>query len=77
MLRQCGVRPVGIQLVLAQLALRNASLSPAFGNEFMPKDSIADVSAEECRGHKAIVLTPTRLSCCKQFTHRNAAASRS
>jgi hypothetical protein len=29
------------------------------GNEFLLWDSIADVSAEECRGHKAIVLTPT------------------
>ena len=29
------------------------------GNEFLLWDSIADVSAEECRGHKVIVLTPT------------------
>jgi hypothetical protein len=29
------------------------------GNEFLPWDSIADVSAEECRGQKAILLTPT------------------
>ena len=29
------------------------------GNEFLLWDSIADVSVEECRGHKAIVLTPT------------------
>ncbi|MGX4769832.1 STM3941 family protein [Bradyrhizobium guangdongense] len=29
------------------------------GNEFLPWDSIADVSADECRGQKAIVLTPT------------------
>ncbi|WP_426613999.1 hypothetical protein [Bradyrhizobium sp. McL0616] len=28
------------------------------GNEFLLWDSIADVSVEECRGHKAIVLTP-------------------
>jgi hypothetical protein len=38
------------------------------GNEFLLWDSIADVSAEECRGHKVIVLTPTpalqrQLSC--------------
>jgi hypothetical protein len=29
------------------------------GNEFLLWDSIADVSADECRGHKVIVLTPT------------------
>lgn len=29
------------------------------GNEFLPWDSIAEISAEECRGHKMIVLTPT------------------
>ncbi|MDN4999717.1 STM3941 family protein [Bradyrhizobium sp. GCM10027634] len=29
------------------------------GNEFLPWDSIADVSAEDVRGHKAVVLTPT------------------
>jgi hypothetical protein len=29
------------------------------GNEFLLWDSIADVSAEECRGRKVIVLTPT------------------
>src|SRR3569833_2202520 len=29
------------------------------GNEFLPWDSIAGISAEECRGHKMIVLTPT------------------
>jgi hypothetical protein len=28
------------------------------GNEFLLWDSIADVSAEDCRGHKVIVLTP-------------------
>jgi hypothetical protein len=38
------------------------------GNEFLPWDSIADVSAQECRGHRAIVLTPSpallrQLSC--------------
>lgn len=38
------------------------------GNEFLLWDSIADVSAEECRGRKVIVLTPTpalrkQLSC--------------
>lgn len=38
------------------------------GNEFLLWDSIANVSAEECRGHKVIVLTPTpalqrQLSC--------------
>ncbi|KJC48898.1 STM3941 family protein [Bradyrhizobium sp. LTSP857] len=38
------------------------------GNEFLLWDSIADVSAEDCRGHKVIVLTPTpallrQLSC--------------
>jgi hypothetical protein len=38
------------------------------GNEFLLWESIADVSAEECRGHKVIVLTPTpalqrQLSC--------------
>lgn len=38
------------------------------GNEFLLWDSIADVSAEQCRGHKVIVLTPTpalqrQLSC--------------
>ena len=38
------------------------------GNEFPLWDSIADVSAEDCRGHKVIVLTPTsglqRQLCC-------------
>lgn len=29
------------------------------GNEFLLWDSIAEISAEECRGHKMIVLTPT------------------
>ena len=29
------------------------------GNEFLLWDSIADVSAEDCRGRKVIVLTPT------------------
>lgn len=29
------------------------------GNEFLPWDSIAEISAEESRGHKVIVLTPT------------------
>ncbi|MCK1358255.1 STM3941 family protein [Bradyrhizobium sp. 199] len=29
------------------------------GNEFLPWDSIAEISAEECGGHKMIVLTPT------------------
>ncbi|WP_183710082.1 STM3941 family protein [Bradyrhizobium sp. ERR14] len=29
------------------------------GNEFLPWDSIAEISAEESRGHKMIVLTPT------------------
>ena len=29
------------------------------GNEFLPWDSIAEISAEKCRGHKMIVLTPT------------------
>lgn len=38
------------------------------GNEFLLWHSIADVSAEQCRGHKVIVLTPTpalqrQLSC--------------
>lgn len=29
------------------------------GNEFLLWDSIAEISAEKCRGHKVIVLTPT------------------
>ncbi|WP_027572709.1 STM3941 family protein [Bradyrhizobium sp. WSM1743] len=29
------------------------------GNEFLPWESIAEISAEECRGHKTIVLTPS------------------
>lgn len=29
------------------------------GNEFLLWESIEEISAEECRGHKAIVLTPT------------------
>ncbi|WBL77096.1 hypothetical protein I3J27_29325 [Bradyrhizobium xenonodulans] len=29
------------------------------GNEFLLWDAIAEISAEECRGHKMIVLTPT------------------
>lgn len=29
------------------------------GNEFLLWESIAEISAEECRGHKMIVLTPT------------------
>lgn len=29
------------------------------GNEFLPWDSIAEISAEECGGHNIIVLTPT------------------
>ncbi|EJN13226.1 hypothetical protein PMI42_03425 [Bradyrhizobium sp. YR681] len=29
------------------------------GNEFLLWDSISEISAEECRGHKVIVLTPT------------------
>ncbi|WP_441239374.1 STM3941 family protein [Bradyrhizobium sp. 930_D9_N1_4] len=29
------------------------------GNEFLLWDSVAEISAEECRGHKMIVLTPT------------------
>lgn len=29
------------------------------GHEFLLWDSIAEISAEECRGHKIIVLTPT------------------
>jgi hypothetical protein len=38
------------------------------GNEFLLWESIAEVSAEDCRGHKVIVLTPTpalqrQLSC--------------
>jgi len=30
------------------------------GNEFLPWDSIAEISAEECGGHKMIVLTPNK-----------------
>lgn len=42
------------------------------GNEFLLWDSIADVSVEECRGHKVIVLTPTpalqrQLSCIRSL----------
>lgn len=38
------------------------------GNDFLPWDSIADISAEQCRGQKVIVLSPTpglqrQLSC--------------
>ncbi|WP_025034397.1 STM3941 family protein [Bradyrhizobium sp. DOA9] len=29
------------------------------GNEFLPWESIAEISADESRGHKAIVLTPS------------------
>ena len=29
------------------------------GDEFLPWDSIAEISAEQCRGHDTIVLTPT------------------
>ncbi|UPK37471.1 hypothetical protein IVB18_09295 [Bradyrhizobium sp. 186] len=50
------------------------------GNEFLLWESIADVSAEECRGHKVIVLTPTpalqrQLSCIRAMS-RTAHADR-
>ena len=45
------------------------------GNEFLLWDSIADVSAEDIRGHKAIVLTPSpalqrQLSCIRSAARR-------
>lgn len=50
------------------------------GNEFLLWESIADVSAEECRGHKLIVLTPTpalqRQLCCIHAASRGAQADR-
>jgi hypothetical protein len=50
------------------------------GNEFLLWDSIADVSAEECRGHKVIVLTPTpalqRQLCCIRAASRGTQADR-
>ena len=45
------------------------------GNEFLLWDSIADVSAEDCRGRKVIVLTPT--SALQQQLSFIRAASRS
>lgn len=50
------------------------------GNEFVLWDSIADVSAEESRGRKAIVLTPTpalqRQLACIRASSRGAQADR-
>ncbi len=50
------------------------------GNEFLPWDSIADVSAGKCRGHDAIVLTPTpalsRQLACLRFASRAAQSDR-
>ena len=50
------------------------------GNEFLLWDSIADVSAEECRGHKVIVLTPTpalqQQLCCIRAASRGTQADR-
>jgi hypothetical protein len=50
------------------------------GNEFLLWESIADVSAEECRGRKLIVLTPTpglqRQLCCVHAASRGAQADR-
>ncbi|MBR1088069.1 hypothetical protein JQ621_11405 [Bradyrhizobium manausense] len=54
----------GSVVILTNYGIRDLRI----GNEFLLWDSIADVSAEECRGHKVIVLTPTpalqrQLSC--------------
>lgn len=50
------------------------------GNEFLLWESIEDVSAEECRGHKVIVLTLTpafqRQLACLHATSRTAPADR-
>lgn len=50
------------------------------GNEFLLWDSIADVSAGKCRGHDAIVLTPTpalrRQLACLRFASRAAEPDR-
>jgi hypothetical protein len=50
------------------------------GAEFLLWDSIADVSAEECRGRKVIVLTPTpglqRQLSCIRASSRGAPADR-
>ena len=54
----------GSVVILTPYGIRDLRI----GNEFLLWDSIADVSAEEWRGHKVIVLTPTpalqrQLSC--------------
>lgn len=50
------------------------------GNEFLLWDSIAEISAEDDRGHKMIVLTPTpalqRLLSCTRTASRGAQADR-
>jgi len=45
----------GAVVIVTQYGIRDLRL----GNEFLLWDSITDVSAEECRGRKVIVLTPT------------------
>lgn len=47
-----GRRPV---VIVTSYGIRDLRI----GNEFLLWESIADVSAEECRGDKVIVLTPT------------------
>ena len=45
----------GPVLIVNRYGIRDLRL----GNEFLPWDSIARISAEECRGREMIVLTPT------------------
>lgn len=45
----------GPVLVVTSYGIRDLRI----GDEFLPWDSIAEISAENCRGHKMIVLTPT------------------
>jgi hypothetical protein len=61
---------VGPVVLLTPYGIRDLRI----GNEFLPWDSITDISAEDDRGHKMIVLTPTpalqrQLACIHAASH--------
>lgn len=45
----------GLVVVITPCGIRDLRI----GNELLPWESIAGISAEKCRGHKIIVLRPT------------------
>lgn len=45
----------GLVVVITPCGIRDLRI----GNELLPWESIVEISAEKCRGHKIIVLRPT------------------